>query len=283
MSSEPVLPVTASNEESLSFPLDRYSQVRLKSEGEKLLLILPAPTSKEEMNDWSQTWQELKYCLKSSDRTWQAGTPVHLIAQDRLLDSRQLQAIAEALKEVDLRLKCVRTSRRQTAVVAATSGYSVEQETLTQPLAIDSISARSPLAEPLYLKTTVRSGVTIRHPGTVIILGDVNPGGEIIADGDILIWGSLRGMAHAGAKGDRECRIMALRMEPTQLRIANVVARAPASAPKEFEPEVAYITPQGIRLTEAINFTKTYSFVREIKGWMEKGMREGDGAVTSYQ
>lgn len=276
MSADRVLHLTASHEASST--IHRYSQVHLKSEGEKLLLILPVPPPKEESNYWSQTWQELKYCLNSNDRIWEAGTNVHLLSQDRLLDSRQLQAIAEALNEVDLQLKCVCTSRRQTAVAAATAGYSVEQATLTQPFPVNTSVANLPLVEPLYLKTTVRSGTDIRHPGTVVILGDVNPGGEIIADGDILIWGCLRGVAHAGAKGDRECRIMALRMEPTQLRIADVVARAPAIAPKEFAPEVAYVAPQGIRITQAFNFTKMYSFAQEVKGWVSKdgGQRKED-------
>jgi septum site-determining protein MinC len=276
MSADRIVPITAS-QEAPSPLINRYSQVHLKSEGEKLLLILPAPPLKEDHNYWSQTWQELKYCLKSSDRNWGAGTNVHLLSQDRLLDSRQLQAIAEALNEVELQLKCICTSRRQTAVAAATAGYSVEQETLTQAFPVTTAAAKVPLVEPLYLKTTVRSGTEIRHPGTVIILGDVNPGGEIVADGDILIWGCLRGIAHAGAKGDRECRIMALRMEPTQLRIADVVARAPAMAPKEFEPEVAYVAPQGIRITQAFNFSKMYSFAKEVKGWVAKSERKDEG------
>jgi septum site-determining protein MinC len=272
MSFDRILPLPDFSEESSKFPLARYSQVHLKSEGEKILLILPTSSQKEEMQDWGQTWQELKYCLKSNDRAWQKGTAAYLVAQDRLLDGRQLSAIAQTLKEADLQLKCVRTSRRQTAVAAATAGYSVEQETQTQPFPVSANEVASLLAEPLYLKTTLRSGSTIRHPGTVIVLGDVNPGGEILADGDIIVWGNLRGVAHAGAKGDRECRIMALRMEPTQLRIADVVARAPALASKEFDPEVAYMTAQGIRITGAINFSKTYTFVPKVKGWVEKEM-----------
>jgi septum site-determining protein MinC len=160
------------------------------------------------------------------------------------------------LQEFNLPLKCIRTSRRQTAVAAATAGYSVEQEPLTRPLTSAAQPSPPPLADPLYLKTTVRSGTTVRHTGTVIILGDINPGGEVIAGGDILIWGSLRGIAHAGASGNRECCIMALRMEPTQLRLADSIARVPATGPELWEPEVAYLTKEGIRLSSAINFLK---------------------------
>jgi septum site-determining protein MinC len=153
-------------------------------------------------------------------------------------------------------LKRVYTSRRQTAVAAATTGYSVEQHLpvahLNQPA-----EAGQALAEPLYVQTTVRSGMEIRHPGTVIILGDVNPGSSVIADGDVLVWGSLRGVVQAGAAGNDRCLIMALRLEPTQIRIANVVARAPEHPPAEYYPEVAYVTAGNIRITKAVDFAKT--------------------------
>jgi septum site-determining protein MinC len=60
------------------------------------------------------------------------------------------------------------------------------------------------MAEPLYLQLTVRSGVEIRHPGTIVILGDFKSGRAVIAEGDIFVWGRLRGVAHAGARGNRE-------------------------------------------------------------------------------
>jgi septum site-determining protein MinC len=104
---------------------------------------------------------------------------------------------------------------------------------------------------------TVRSGVEIRHSGTVVVLGDLNPGGSVVANGDILVWGRLRGVAHAGASGNSKCLIMALQMEPTQLRIADFVARAPTNVPSQVYPEIAYVTPEGIRITKAADFSKS--------------------------
>ncbi|MGK7873874.1 MAG: septum site-determining protein MinC [Xenococcaceae cyanobacterium] len=259
MTSDSALPVPGSNVSQHISLVNRYSQVRLKSEGKKLLLILPTEAQTEPTQDWSEVWQELKCRLNGSERSWQPGTAVHLMAKDRLLDGRQLQTIAEALREVDLQLKWVCTSRRQTAVAAATAGYSVEQESPTHSFSSAPEQALQELAEPLYMQGTVRSGIEVRHPGTVLLLGDLNPGGTVIAAGDILVWGRLRGIAHAGAQGNRECRIMALQMEPTQLRIADAVARAPEVPPAEFEPEVAYITPEGIRLTKVVNFGKIHA------------------------
>lgn len=244
-----------------------YLPVDFKSEGDKLLLLLPTVAQTDSQMDWTTTWQELKYRLNASEQYWQSGTIVHLMAQDRLLDGRQLQTIAEALSEVDLRLRWVCTSRRQTAVAAATAGYSVEQISPNQSLEPEPEIQPQGLAEPLYLQTTIRSGVEIRHQGTVVILGDLNPGGSAIAAGDIFVWGRLRGIAHAGADGNRECRIMALKMEPTQLRIADAVARVPKVTTDSIEPEVAHITPEGIRLSKAVNFAKTHNFSKEVGGW----------------
>lgn len=235
---------------------DCHVQIRLKSEGERLLLTLPPETEVPGAASWLDLWQQLKHRLNAGERFWQANTMVHLMAQDRLLDGQKLQAIADALSEVQLQLVRVYTSRRQTAVAAATAGYSVEQQSPTFSLNQNSSEPTELLAEPLYLQLTVRSGVEFRHPGTIVILGDLNPGGIVIADGDIFVWGRLRGVAHAGAGGNRECRIMALQMEPTQLRIADAVARAPGTSLDQFYPEVAYVTPDGIRIAKATDFLR---------------------------
>ena len=174
------------------------------------------------------------------------------------MDVRQLQEIAEALSEVELKMKVVNTSRRQTAVAAATVGYSVEQKSSLTTLNQTPTEKVEPLAEPLYLQMTVRSGVEIRHPGTVIIVGDLNPGGSVVADGDIIVWGRLRGVVHGGNKGNSKSVIMALQMEPTIIRIADQVARGPEKPPAQFYPEVAYVAEKGIRISRAVDFAKMY-------------------------
>ncbi|MBF2065298.1 MAG: septum site-determining protein MinC [Calothrix sp. C42_A2020_038] len=237
--------------------LNRNLQVQFKSEAERLVIILPKSQVNISEYSWSEIWQQLKQRLNGGDRLRVANTNVHLVAGDRLLDARQLQELAESLKEVELQLKSVATSRRQTAIAAVTAGYSVDQLQLQPKISFSaSENTVTPLAEPLYMEMTIRSGVEIRHPGTVIILGDVNPGGIVVADGDILVWGRLRGVAHAGASGNSECLIMALQMEPTQLRIADAVARAPEKTPTQFHPEVAYVTTGTIRIAKAADFSR---------------------------
>ncbi len=235
-------------------------QIQLKNEDGVVKLILPTVTETPDSSSWNDLWDQLKQRLQGSRRFWQPLASVHLIAHDRLIDARQLQAINDALLEVQLQLQLVATSRRQTAVAAATAGYSVTQQTKVAPV---TIPVAPLLVEPLYLHMTVRSGMDIRHQGTIVVVGDVNPGGEIFAAGDIIIWGRLRGMAHAGYPNNPQCLIMALQMEPTQLRIADRVARAPETPPPQFEPEIAYVTPQGIRIARSADL-KITPYLREL-------------------
>lgn len=82
----------------------------------------------------------------------------------------------------------------------------------------------------LYIQRTLRSGQSITSEGNIVIIGDANPGSEIIAKGDITVWGILGGIAHAGSNGNQYARIRALKMNAIQLRIADVFARRPDSA-----------------------------------------------------
>jgi septum site-determining protein MinC len=74
---------------------------------------------------------------------------------------------------------------------------------------------------------TLRAGMRIEKPGNVIVLGDVNPGAELIAGGDIIVSGTLRGMAHAGVSGREGAIIYAQHIAAPQVRIAHALARAP--------------------------------------------------------
>jgi len=101
----------------------------------------------------------------------------------------------------------------------------------------------------LFLNRTLRSGTRIEFSGHVVVMGDVNPGAEIVAEGNVIIWGRLRGMVHAGAKGNRNAVICALDLSPTQLRIADEVS-AVLEPQKNPQPEIARIDNDGIVQSE---------------------------------
>jgi septum site-determining protein MinC len=90
----------------------------------------------------------------------------------------------------------------------------------------------------VLVRRTLRSGYSLQHPGHVVILGDVNPGAEIVAGGNIIVWGRLRGVVHAGAEGNEHAIVCALDLSPTQLRISGNIALSPQRRGKP-QPEIA--------------------------------------------
>ena len=78
-------------------------------------------------------------------------------------------------------------------------------------------------SETKFYKGSLRSGKKVEFEGSIVVLGDVNAGAEVIAGENIVILGILRGMAHAGAKGNKKAMIAASSIEAPQIRIANVV------------------------------------------------------------
>lgn len=115
---------------------------------------------------------------------------------------------------------------------------------------------RAPRDEPrgvppdrtLLVRRTLRSGQRVAYDGHVVVLGDVNPGAEVIASGDIVVMGVLRGMAHAGARGDERAVVVALELRPLQLRIAHRVARSPDGPLAGRGPELARIRDGRVEL-----------------------------------
>jgi len=89
---------------------------------------------------------------------------------------------------------------------------------------------------------TIRSGQVYQFDGNILLIGDINPGGSLLAKGDIYVLGNLRGMAHAGIDGDAQTVIAASVMDPTQLRIADIISYPPEKNDKnEKNHKVAYV------------------------------------------
>ena len=100
----------------------------------------------------------------------------------------------------------------------------------------------------LYINQTLRSGQTVSYEGNILIIGDAHPGSEIVASGDITVWGILGGIAHAGSHGNITSKVRALKLNAIQLRIAGLYARRNdtlnvpyVQKTNEFTPEEAQI------------------------------------------
>lgn len=80
-----------------------------------------------------------------------------------------------------------------------------------------------------FYRGTLRSGQSIEFASSIVVIGDVNPGAKVVAKGNIIVIGSLKGAAYAGVNGSQNAFIIALDMDPMQLRIGDLYARSPDS------------------------------------------------------
>jgi septum site-determining protein MinC len=101
------------------------------------------------------------------------------------------------------------------------------------------------------VRKNLRSGMSVSYDGNILVIGDVNPGAEISAGGNVIVMGKLRGMVHAGKFGNKEVYIIASKLIPTQIRVANIIARAPEDDNiDELKPEIAHIVSGHMSIEE---------------------------------
>jgi septum site-determining protein MinC len=95
-----------------------------------------------------------------------------------------------------------------------------------------------------FIETTLRSGNEVESDGHIVVLGDVNPGAILKAKGNIIVMGKLRGIAHAGIGGNNDAFIAANSLMPNQIRISDIISRAPDNADTvdRITPEKALIS-----------------------------------------
>ncbi len=111
-----------------------------------------------------------------------------------------------------------------------------------------------------FHRGSLRSGQSIRFNGSIIVVGDVNPGAEVICTGNIVVLGSVKGLVHAGSSGNTDCFIAALSLMPTQLRIAQIISFIPVERikikkkkDKNVHPSYAYIKDGQIYISPLTN------------------------------
>jgi septum site-determining protein MinC len=171
------------------------------------------------------------------------GARLVLQLADREVGAAELGGLRDALAQRDIGLSAVLSTSRVTREAGANLGLELE---LPTPSTDDPQDELEPIEtglvgeEAVLMRRTLRSGQTLRHPGHVIILGDVNPGAEIIAGGHVVVWGRMRGVVHAGAAGDESAMVCALDLAPTQLRIAGHIGVSPEREGAS-RPEMAHV------------------------------------------
>jgi septum site-determining protein MinC len=172
--------------------------------------------------DNSKTFEEnLKELEEKLSSAFFKGSVSILDLSDTDLSEEQIEQIESILKKYNTRVLGYKAEKKKKAVKK-----------------IPEITEKKSLK---IINKTVRSGQRIEYDGDILIIGDVNPDAYIVASGNVIVMGTLRGVVHAGANGDETATVMALKLIPQQLRIGNFFTRSPDNPETPEYPEKAYI------------------------------------------
>ena len=207
-------------------------------------LIVPTKSNKEE---WIKSIQEDAHKIKVGNTT--------LDCNNLNLNWKDLTKIMNILSSNGANLMMVISSSLETIISASALGLksdlSIYQHKQLEQESKESSQGSVDINNITFKKGTLRSGEELEAEGDILLLGDVNPGASISASGNVMVWGRLRGIAHAGKNGDKNSKIIALELRPVQLRIANFVARGPEEKPEQGFAEEAHLEGKNIVISPA--------------------------------
>ncbi|HEY9855398.1 MAG TPA: septum site-determining protein MinC [Stenomitos sp.] len=207
-----------------------------------VLVVVPPKES------WGDVVAQIEGKLKEASDFWK-GAQTTLDVGDRPVSQGDLDSLLGLMRgDYGLVPTAVVATEPATREIAGKLGLAAHEKLPVPEKKPGEESQRTPapalpLNNALYLKQTIRSGQRLEHIGNLVICGDVNAGAEVAATGDIVVFGTLRGLAHAGSGGDETARIVATNLRPTQLRIGTKIARSPdqGAPPLSKHPEIACV------------------------------------------
>ncbi len=207
-------------------------KVQLKGIREGLLVTLGE-------GDWSDIQDSL---LEQIDLQGEflRGAKLILDVDNHILNAATMGKLRDELSEKGLSLWAILSNSPTTEQTAQDLGLATKIHQAHPNQEARPVDSSVDGDEAVLVRRTLRSGNSINYPGHVVVIGDVNPGAEIIAGGDVVVWGRLRGMVHAGAEGNLEAVICALDLSPTQIRIADKISIPPQDRNEKY-PEMALI------------------------------------------
>lgn len=200
-------------------------------------------TIKPDSSDWAELTARLAKRI-DDQRAFFKGARVALDVGSRPVRNHELESLKLLLNRREMTLWAVVSDSATTQGAAKHLGLEtslVTNTTNTEHLETKEINPEELGTPGVLINHTLRGGRTVRSSGHVIVYGDVNPGAEIIAGGNVLVWGRLRGMVHAGANGDESAVVCALDLAPTQLRIAGYITVSPDDRRRKPRPETASV------------------------------------------
>ncbi|GCE64104.1 septum site-determining protein MinC [cyanobiont of Ornithocercus magnificus] len=167
------------------------------------------------------------------------------------MDSKQIQVLLRELSERNLDPVSLQSCSSVTVISAAAHGIPARLNCCRTIDGSETAGETNLQVPILFHQGTLHAGDQLSARGDILILGDVNPGASVHAGGNVMVWGRLRGVAHAGRYGDTSARIVALQLHPLQLRIGNSIACGPDELPQPGVVEEAILKEGVIQIEVA--------------------------------
>ena len=187
-----------------------------------------------------------KICLKSKLKILMSSN-IEIDSKNLDLSCKDISEIIAIANQYNCKIISFCSTSSKTIISSQSLGYKSQliiEDSSNNPFKTNEKNLT--LSKTHFHQGTVRSGEYLDCPGDLLILGDVNPGAKVSAEGNIIIWGRLLGIAHAGSKGNSQATISALQLRPVQLRIAKKIARGPKEKPQPGISEQAKIDSEEI-------------------------------------
>ena len=188
-------------------------------------------------------WEDIQPSLLSkidAQRDFLQGARVTLEVGNHILRAAELGRLRDLLSERGVHLRAVLSNSPTTERTAQALGLATKLSKPRPDRSSRTLDTSIQGDHAILVKRTLRSGHSLKHAGHVVVIGDVNPGAEIVAGGNVVVWGRLRGTVHAGAGGQEDSIVCALDLSPTQLRIADQISITPPQRRRP-KPEMAFL------------------------------------------
>jgi len=226
--------------------MQKNNSVIFKGGKDGIVIIL------SEFADYDSIAESLREKIRSSSRFFADATTTITFKGKQLSEDEILSLIEIINTETNLSISFIEDMTGTFQIAKEKKAESVEPK---KPMG--SIAEEIVADGAYFHRTGLRNGQVISHNGSVVVLGDINAGAEIVAAGNVVVFGAIRGMIHAGALGDEKAFVCALSLLPTQLRIGDKITYFPKELIREnknkIDPVYAFVKDDEIYVSPITN------------------------------
>jgi septum site-determining protein MinC len=211
---------------------DARLKVQIKGVKEGLLVTLGK-------GEWPELLEQLLKQINEQSGFFK-GAKVALDVGNHIVHAAEMGPLRDKLSDKGIMLWAILSNSPTTEQTAQVLGLATRLSAPRAKRLLKRLDTNLEGENGILIQRSLRSGFKVASAGHVTVIGDVNPGAEIVAEGSVVVWGRLKGTVQAGSEGNEQATICALEMTPMQMRIANVFAML-AQKKGKTQPEIARI------------------------------------------